>query len=290
MPEDWNLFERNSGTEPMMIFMNTDLKEKAPIQGLSRLVSVIFNMYSLWDSAGSSSKRAQDLFYTLEDKLMQRMQESEQAIYVGRISVQNKMELYFYAAESEEWESKAAQIMADFPSFRYYSSIRQDEDWSFYLQEMYPTALEEQWMRNAKISYALNRHGDKAEIVREVEHWLHFASKISMDEVKGKAGLLGYMIMQAELDASRPVNPYVLQLRKKHALDLATVNIVTKELFTLAAEAGGTYDGWGTRLKLKFPAKLRFTFNRLIKRPLYVRLTLGILTLLVIGAVVWRFI
>jgi uncharacterized protein (TIGR01619 family) len=288
MPENWNLFERNSNNEPMMVFMNTGLKEKAPVQGLSRLIVVIFNMYSLWDAAGNTSRGAENLFYKLEDKLMRRMQNSNLALYAGRISVQNKMELYFYAHASEDWEPRLTEIMLDFPSFRYYTSVKEDEDWSFYLDNMYPSPLEEQWMRNAKISYALNRHGDQSDIAREVEHWLHFASQISMDEVKGKARNLGYSIVEADIDTSKEVYPYILQLRKKHAIDLTTVNQVTKELFTMATEAGGMYDGWGTRLKLKFAAKIRFSLLKLLKKRLFLAVSIGVVAALTIGLLLWR--
>jgi regulator of RNase E activity RraB len=288
MPEDWNLFERNSNNEPMMVFMNTGLKEKTPVQGLSRLIVVIFNMYSLWDAAGNTSRGAQNLFYTLEDKLMSRMQDSNLALYVGRISVQNKMELYFYAHESEDWEPRLTEIMLDFPSFRYYTSVKEDAEWSFYLENMYPSPLEEQWMRNAKISYALNRHGDQSDIVREVEHWLHFASQMSMDEVKGKARNLGYSVVGADMDTSKDVYPYVLQLRKMHAIDLTTVNHVTQELFTMATEAGGMYDGWGTKLKLNFTAKVRFSLLKLIKKRLSLTISIGVIAALTVGLLLWR--
>jgi regulator of RNase E activity RraB len=283
MTEDWNLFERNEGNEPMMIFMNTGLKETAPLAGFTRLIAVIFNMYSLWDAAGNSSKGAQDLFYSLEDKLMRRMQASKLAVYVGRISVQNKMELYFYADESEDWESKLNELMVDFPTFRYYTSVKEDADWTFYRDEMYPRPLEEQWMRNAKISYALSHHGDRVDIVRLVEHWLHFTSKIGMDEVKGKARELGYQVVNAEKDSSKKMYPYVLQLSKRHSLDLPTINKVTKELFTLTDKAGGVYDGWGTKLELKLPAKLRFALIKFFKKRRYLILFLVILIVLSIG-------
>jgi regulator of RNase E activity RraB len=288
MPEDWNLFERSSGNEPMTLFMNTAMKDTAPIEQMTCLISITFNMYSLWDFAHYSSRSAQDLFYSLEDKLMQRMQQSEQAVYVGRISIQNKMEMYFYAKPSEAWDSKLIDMLRDFPSFRYYTNLKQDESWSFYLEEMLPTPLEEQWMRNAKISYALNRHGDNSDVVREVEHWLHFDNKPGMEMVKEKARLLGYHVMSEERDASWTVQAYVLQLRKKHALDLATVNEVTKELFTLAAEAGGSYDGWGTRMKLRFPTRMRFAWIRFWRRPLYITVSLGLMAISIVGLVLWH--
>jgi regulator of RNase E activity RraB len=283
LPEDWNLFERHSGGEQTVVFMNTALKEVAPLEGFSQLITIVFNMYSLWDAAGSKSRTAQDMFYSLEDKLMHRLSDTKQAIYTGRISIQNKMELYFYANDDVSWENKLQEIMVDFPAFRYYFSVREDEDWSFFKEEMFPSPLEEQWMRNAKIAFALHRHGDNAEAVREVEHWLHFASKLSMDEVKGKARQLGYIITNAEMDASKTINPYVLQLRKKHALDLATVNEVTRELFTLAVEAGGTYDGWGTRLRLKLPARIKFALIKWSKKPLIIGVITGIVLIGIIA-------
>uniref|UniRef100_UPI001C2F3543 ribonuclease E inhibitor RraB n=1 Tax=Lysinibacillus sp. GbtcB16 TaxID=2824761 RepID=UPI001C2F3543 len=60
----------------------------------------------------------------------------------------------------------------------------------------------------------------------------------------------------------RIVDPYVLHLSKMHTLDVPTVNQITKELFVLASEGGGTYDGWGTKLKLKLPARIRAYVKR----------------------------
>lgn len=266
MPEDWNLFERIHGDEQAMIFMNTALKETAPLAGLTQLIKIVFNMYSLWDLAGNNSKSAQDIFYSLEDKLILRMKETEDSVYVGRISVRNKMEMYFYAKAAVDWELELREMMGDFPEFRYYYTVNQDENWSFYNTDMYPNPLEEQWMRNAKIAFALQRRGDQPYTAREVEHWLHFSSKLNMDEAKVKALQLGYTVTNAEFDPSKTLNPFVLQLCKKHALDLATVNQITKELFALANESGGTYEGWGTRLKLKLPVRIRFAVLRLWKK------------------------
>ncbi|MNI18834.1 RNase E inhibitor protein [compost metagenome] len=265
MTEDWNLFERNKNNEHSVIFMNLALKLEAPLAGYTKLITFVFNMYSLWDKAGSTSKSAQQLFYSLEDKLMERMKDT-QAVYVGRISVDNKMELYFYGQPSVEWDSQLKSISADFPDFRYYYHINNDEEWTFYHTDMLPTPMEEQWMRNAKIAYALKQHGDDSETVRDVEHWLHFPSKSSMDEVKNKVELLGYRITNADLDSTKTTNPYVLQVSKQHALELNTVNEVTRELFVLASEVNGTYDGWGTRLKLKFPTRVRFAFIKIKKK------------------------
>lgn len=266
MPENWNLFERLNEDGQTMTFMNTALKDTAPLAGYTKLITIIFNMYSLWDKAGGGSRTAQELFYSLEDKLIEGMQASEYSVYIGRTSIQNKMELYFYGQGSIHWEDRLKAILADFPDFRYYYTVRADEEWSFYMEEMYPTPIEEQWMRNAKIAFALQRHGDDPDTVRIVEHWLHFSSKHGMDEAKGRARKLGYHVVNAELDTSKTINPYVLQLSKKHALDLSTVNKITKELYALASEAGGTYDGWGTSLKLKLPARIRASLMKLWKR------------------------
>lgn len=87
-----------------------------------------------------------------------------------------------------------------------------------------------------------------------------------MDEMKSKVGPLGYRVIVSELDTTRQVEPYVLHLSKLHTLDVPTVNAITKELFVLASEVGGTYDGWGTRLILKFPAKLRAHLKRICSK------------------------
>ncbi|MCD1259280.1 DUF695 domain-containing protein [Paenibacillus athensensis] len=286
MPEDWNLFERKLGGETMMIFMNTALKDRAPIAGFSQMIAVVFNMYSLWDACGHSSKSAQELFYKLEERLMRRSKEADLAVYAGRISLDSRMELIFYAREGEELEERLQAVMADFPQFRWYTSAREDEAWSFYLQDMYPSRLEEQWMRNAKIAFALHRHGDRADVVREVEHWLHFAEADQRDEAANRALATGYEVSASTMDASRSAMPYVLQLTKRHALDLATVNEVTKELYTLAAEAGGAYDGWGTRLKLRRLARMR-NMLRLWWARKVVRAGVVALLATIAGFVVW---
>jgi len=286
MPEDWNLFERKLGGETMMIFMNTALKDRAPIAGFSQMIAVVFNMYSLWDACGHSSKNAQELFYKLEERLMRRSKEADLAVYAGRISLENKMELIFYARDGGGLEERLKAAMADFPEFRWYTSAREDLEWSFYLQDMYPTRLEEQWMRNAKIAFALHRHGDRPEVAREVEHWLHFADAGQRDEVAHKALGLGYQVSAFKYDASRSALPYVLQLTKRHALDLAMVNEVTQELYTLAAEAGGAYDGWGTRLKLRRLVRLRFALRSWWARKA-VRVGAAVLLAAIAGFLIW---
>ncbi|MDD9265518.1 DUF695 domain-containing protein [Paenibacillus sp. GCM10023248] len=263
MEEDWNLFERIRDQEQVLIFMNTALKSRVPFIGYGHRITIVFNMYSLWDLSGSSTQKAQRLFYELEDRLICRMKVKDFAIYAGRISSHNKMEMYFYAREDWDWEPELKRIMADFPSFRYYSAMTADPEWSFYLNEMAPSALEEQWMRNAKIAYALKRRGDNLELVREVQHWMYFSDSKRMNEVKSKVGQLGYRVIASEMDTERVVEPYVLQISKMHTLDVPTVNEITKELFELASEGGGTYDGWGTRLKLKLPAKIRARVKRI---------------------------
>ncbi|MBP1965302.1 DUF695 domain-containing protein [Paenibacillus aceris] len=266
MEEDWNLFERIRDREQVLIFMNTALKSKAPFIGYGQRMTIVFNMYSLWDLSGSSTQKAQQLFYELEDKLISRMKDKGYAIYAGRISSHNKMEMYFYAKDDWEWEPEMKRMMLDFPNFRYYFLMTKDQDWSFYLEEMAPSPLEEQWMRNAKIAYALKRRGDNLERAREVQHWLHFPDSARMDEMKSKVGKLGYIVIVSEMDTTRNVEPYVLHLSKLHTLDVPTVNAITKELFVLASEVGGTYDGWGTRLILKFPAKVRAYLKHIFVR------------------------
>ncbi|MZQ85325.1 DUF695 domain-containing protein [Paenibacillus sp. 5J-6] len=266
MEEDWNLFERIRDREQVLIFMNTALKQKAPFIGYGQRITIIFNMYSLWDLSDSSTQKAQQAFYELEDRLISRMKDKGYALYAGRISSHNKMEMYFYAKDDWDWEREMKRILLDFPNFRYYFSMHLDVDWSFYLEEMAPSPLEEQWMRNAKIAYALKRRGDNLEKAREVQHWLHFPDSTRMDEMKSKVGPLGYRVIVSELDTTRQVEPYVLHLSKLHTLDVPTVNAVTKELFVLASEVGGTYDGWGTRLILKFPAKLRAHLKRVCSK------------------------
>lgn len=266
MEEDWNLFERIRDQEQVLLFMNTALKPKAPFIGYGQRITIVFNMYSLWDLSGSSKQKAQRLFYELEDRLISRMKDKGYAVYAGRISSHNKMEMYFYANDEWDWEPEMKRILADFPSFRYYFQMTADPEWSFYLEEMAPSALEEQWMRNAKIAYALKRRGDNLDIVREVQHWLYFSDSTRMNEAKSKVGQLGYRVIISEMDTSRVAEPYVLQLSKMHTLDVPTVNRITKELFVLAAEGGGTYDGWGTRLKLKLPAKIRATIKRMFQK------------------------
>ena len=118
-------------------------------------------------------------------------------------------------------------------------------------------------MRNAKIAYALKRRGDNLALVREVQHWLYFSDFTRMNEAKSKVGQLGYRVIVSELDATRTEEPYVLHLSKMHTLDVPTVNQITKDLFILASEGGGTYDGWGTRLKVKLPAKIRASVKRM---------------------------
>ncbi|WP_409340892.1 DUF695 domain-containing protein [Paenibacillus sp. MBLB4367] len=282
MTEDWNIFERNTERERMSLFLNTGLKQNDPPNGYTMLLSLTVNLYR---ALGNQTIGAiYEQVYKLEDRLESLMSRQENkdrlGIYVGRLMTSSKVELFYYMKDGSEYKHELETLIKAYDQFNFTYAERPDANWSFYTDYLYPTPLEQLYMRNARLFYGLRQNGYKLDVVRPVHHVLYFDGRESMDVCKQKAIAHGFKVELTE-NVTEMGKGHKLVVSKRVVLDMGALNGMVRELFELAEAHGGNYDGWGTDASRRFTVRLRLA----MRNP---RLIVAAFAVIILAAATWE--
>jgi regulator of RNase E activity RraB len=94
------------------------------------------------------------------------------------------------------------------------------------------------------------KEGDPLTAPRPVRHWVYFTSPENRAEFVSRAMSKGFQITdEHESDDPEAERPYGVTLERIDRVDRDSINEVTLDLFDLAQELGGEYDGWETTVE-----------------------------------------
>ncbi|MBW7458005.1 DUF695 domain-containing protein [Paenibacillus sepulcri] len=262
MTDNWGFYERRSESEQMRVLVNTGYKNSAPLAEFEDLLSITINLYPVREHNRSKGEFVKQL-EQLEGKLEHWLKESADAIYVGRINVSTRLEFYYYAPKGRISSSVIRDWMKDQWEFRAQHYIKEDPQWTFY-SYMLPDPLEELFVHNAQMIYALIHKGDNIREPRHVYHWLLFREDEDRREMETMLEELGYRIEREKEGSPDNGYPYPLVISKFEDVRLDTVNDRVRELYRLMSGNGGRYDGWGSVMKLTTVKRFRYQIRKFI--------------------------
>ncbi|AJY75806.1 DUF695 domain-containing protein [Paenibacillus beijingensis] len=258
MTDDWGFFERRTDTEHMRILVNSAWKQEgAPKFG--DLLSVTINLYPIKDYKSSKQTVIRQL-EQIENELEQIITAGAKAVYVGRINTPRRLEYYYYISSDHTLEGLDA-LLNKHRLYRMQQYRKEDSDWSFY-RYLLPSALEELFIHNAQMVYALLHRGDDIKQPRNVYHWLLFKGSEERKRMRGRLEGMGYRIEDGKSGEPEPGFPYPLVISRFEDVRLETVNGRVDELYQLLNGNGGKYDGWGSVMKMKFQYRFKSSLKR----------------------------
>ncbi|GGF97021.1 DUF695 domain-containing protein [Paenibacillus abyssi] len=262
MAEDWGFFERRTNQEHMRILINCGWKDDEPSAEYTELLSVTVNLLHMMDSKSSKQETVKTL-EQLESRLETMLKKELAAVYIGRINTSKRLELYYYLSKERFQKEMVQTLEEEFKQYRVLFYIKSDPDWETY-RYMLPSALEEMFIHNAQMVYALIHKGDHIERPRHVYHWLMFQRLDDRKEMKLSAERLGYRIEEADSSEEQPGYPYSLVVSRWEDVRLETVNERVRELHPLVQQYRGKYDGWGSMMKLSLYQRTKLNLKKWI--------------------------
>ncbi|RKN84793.1 DUF695 domain-containing protein [Paenibacillus ginsengarvi] len=257
MGKMWDYFHRTTDQkEHMSVLVDAAHADAAPKSGFTSLLSVVINLYAI---AADKKEResAQAKLGVLEQRLEQTLAGHRQAVYVGRINTETRLEFYYYANPGDAPLQKLVeQAMTALPKYRWVATEREDADWSFY-HFLRPNEIEKLYARNHILLRSLMEKGDRLGTARHVYHWLRFCSREEMRQAADNAKKLGYSVVNSDIDTGKPTYQHTLIISKMHPLAIGAVNDSVRELYELARAFAGKYEGWGTDMRKKLLSRLK---------------------------------
>lgn len=186
-------------------------------------------------------------FTGFTDDLKHTLHEAMGALFAGSVTKEGWIELYFYASEAKRFENISSEVMARHGGFAYERGVSKDTKWEMYLERLYPDAYALLRIQNRHTIEALADAGDDLSIEREVEHYLFFQTRSSMERAVASLSAHGFALKE-EVNDDESDHAYGAVVVKTESVLPDQVEETTALLFDAALEQYGYYEGWSTVL------------------------------------------
>jgi regulator of RNase E activity RraB len=221
---------------PYRCDVELDLIEEAPQEYRPSLLWLFVKADAVTKSLESFT---QDLILTLNTTL--------DAVFAGRVMKDGWAEFYFYAPQSKRFENISSDVMNRHGGYVYERGSSRDGKWEMYIDNLYPDAYGLLSIQNRHTIDALVEAGDDLSIPREVEHYLFFQTKSSMERAVSQLASHGFEVKEYVNDDESDYG-YGVVFVKLEAITPEIVEETTTSLYESAMQEHGLYEGWSTVL------------------------------------------
>jgi hypothetical protein len=223
--------------------LDLGLLGEAPIETKPGLLWVWVYMQTPRPDGLSSSDEAPKL-YEIEDAIELPLRRDSGATFCGRITTENRRELYFYGETTEGFEEAVVAAMANFAGYKFDVGVKDDPRWTHYLDVLYPGSEDLERIKNGDLLDVLTRKGDILSIPRQVMHWIYFRSSESRALFSKAAVDAGFVVeSEHEVDGARRFSICVCRVQ---SIEQNEIDETAIQLLHLAQGLDGDYDGWET--------------------------------------------
>ena len=195
---------------------------------------------------GLADEDEEDLLNECKERLSIKLQEKEQAIYVGSKTTSGWYEVYFYLQDPKGVENKTKDMLSAF-EYKYESNAVKDKNWKLYEVSLRPTLAQSHQIQSRHIIEELSEEGDDLSQPREVEHYLLFQTASLREkflEVLTEKSLTCKDIFESEDEEFC----FGVIVSITQAVDEATMHITTDMLLELCLIHHAQYEGWSTSM------------------------------------------
>ena len=244
---NWDFYFTELDGSPASMYLDLGLNKIAPIKEKNYLLTVIITMNDPQEN-GYSSKEESEILFSIEDKITEAVTEPYGAVFAGRETCDGARIFYYYAANNKDIKKTVRSVMKNFADYEYETYFEEDSKWDQYFKHLYPANFEMQAILNRRVVENLKSHGDKLTEPRDVDQYIYFKKENRKNEFLMEAIKLDYRVTSDRTDNNDKEYPLSVRLTKKLPVTYHDVLDYTAELYDLAEQYDGLYDGWETKI------------------------------------------
>ncbi|MBS0204536.1 MAG: DUF695 domain-containing protein [Planctomycetes bacterium] len=248
MSDKWEMYFAPVDEQPAAILVDLGIGETAPDPERPMLLWMWLQMHAP-DDNGFAGEDEEPELVKIEDTFIDAVELTTGAVLVGRVTTCGRREFYFYGKTAEGFEDTIAESMEEFEDYEFETGVQDDEEWLQYLEVLYPGPEDQQQIFNRQVIERLSDSGDSLVIPRAVDHFANFRSIEDRSVFVTAAVTAGYKVIDEDFDEDPDCElPYGVSLQRISPVDMDTIDEITFELFDMAREHDGEYEGWGSQV------------------------------------------
>ena len=242
MTESWEFYQCMMGEARASVFLDIGIRPEIPISDKVNLTRVVVDLKNPRVDGLSSELDFNEL-KAFEDEISVKLNEVN-AIYVGRITVENKRYYYFYSSNFnlDEIINNYCQLHG----FKFETQHRLDKKWDGYIEELYPSDDDWQWIKDLRVTDQLKKHGDDLKIERDIDHLIYFKSNDDGDLFLNAVSGIGLTVKERSHSEDQG---YSIHLIQRGVPSFPEITFTTIKLNKIARKFNGEYDGWGCNVE-----------------------------------------
>ena len=244
----WDFYFSNVDDIIGSFYIDLGLEKIAPLTDKPNLVWISVKMNNPRED-GLSSNEEFDTLMAIENRLLDFIGSKHNSIYAGRLTTDNRRDFYFYMGDTILYDKTISESMVAYPSYDFEFGVKEDKEWKSYLEFMYPNPRQFQSIQNRRVVDSLEENGDPLTKPRQVNHWIYFQSDKDRNDFLSRIEGLNFTIINKDGKTAFGDFPYKLQIARVDYVDLDSVNEYALNLWQIAEECNGDYDGWETSVE-----------------------------------------
>jgi uncharacterized protein (TIGR01619 family) len=248
--EDWDFYFSNVDDKPGSFYLDLGLNKIAPVDNMPHFFYVFLKMNNPREDGLSSNAEYETLIH-IEDTLVKSLKDKHDIIYAGRLTSNGTRDLYFYTSDTLLIDKTISESLVQFPNYEYDFEIKDNKDWSYYLNFIYPNPRQLQKILNRRVVETLEKNGDKLIRPREVNHWIYFKTTEGREKYIEKVKEKGFKVDDIDNTDSDKGFKYKLIISRVDNVGHGDVDDYVLYLWELANELEGDYDGWETSIEVE---------------------------------------
>lgn len=234
--------------KPGSTTLRMDLINEAPLTKFP-YVLVTGITYESSREDGFPENETFQILHKIGDELVKLITQETETIQVGSFMYNNERLEYFYVKEDTGLSEKIEEFYSqNYPKYKYALNVKEDKDWSYYKEFLYPNEETLNYMADQSVLRSLQAAGDRLTKARRVNHWLYFSSESDMNKCKEDLLKQSFTIQFAGNNKETSL-PFELQVWKINKVDIDAIYQTTSKLRETAKKYNGVYDGWDTSVE-----------------------------------------
>ncbi|MGO3858902.1 DUF695 domain-containing protein [Neisseriaceae bacterium CLB008] len=250
-----------------LVFSNDWMQYQTELEGYTALVGVDLTAPELGsdhqhtrfirvayegDEVGLPSKADLRRLKQIQTIIHQYLQDTpataEHIRYVGHIYSHGVADFVYVSNADLAWPQSIAAALSGEEDVDYVAATFPDDQWAFYFETLYPSAIDLALDYTQKTCQQLRRSGDALLQARPIDYYASFPSEAA---VKGFVQSLPADCVVAAMEAEDdgPDAWWAVQFAATATPDLASMTEWVQKLVPLVLAADGQFDGWGCEAK-----------------------------------------
>jgi len=244
--DHWDVYITQHEKGPGSTLVNLSVKKLAPDKSM-RYLLVTGVRYKKCKTDGMPEQNEFENLYKISDAVNSVVKELlKENKLVGTFTYDCQRLDYYYVSDTNKVrDTLSLMYKLLYPNYSFSINIREDSNWSVYLDVLYPNDLALEAMSNQQVVLKLHQSGDDLTKSRQVDHWLYFPTIEDSKKFSERIKEMKFVIDTIKYVDQGPLH-YQLHIHRDDKIDVASISKLTLFLKQEAKKYNGDYDGWET--------------------------------------------